>query len=131
MPGGVYVTGRLGQLDYHGSTGGIMADQSKERGSLKLLQKRCDRVALEDRDLSHFIEAIDFEGIDMLDIYCVGQPKPDVISGSIRVNREVYDKLANRLLDLDALRIRRWEVFPYGIPVIDHLKVDLEAVRGF
>lgn len=104
---------------------------AQPRGSLELVRQRCENSELEEKDIALFLQAIEMSGIKLEDCFCRGIPRPDIISGTLSVNREVFDKLSNRLLDLETLRVSRWEVFPYGIPVIDNLRVELDLIRGF
>jgi hypothetical protein len=104
--------------------------QEKTRGSIELFQKRWQRAGLEEKDLVDFVSAIDLSDV-IDDIYIKGTPRPDVIFGSFSVKRDEFDKLSKRLLDFKNLRVSKLEVFPYGIPVIDRVRVNVEVMRGY
>jgi hypothetical protein len=104
--------------------------QAKDRGSLELLKKRWERSALEEKDLINFVSAIDLSDV-IDDIYIKGTPRPDVIHGSFTIKRDRFDELSNRLLDLEDLRVYKWDVFPLGTPAIDRVRVNLEVMRNF
>ncbi len=102
---------------------------SRLRGSEKLLWNRWQHP-LTQADLGQLIESIDIDGVRTDDVFCHGTPQPDIFRGSLTVRKDVFDNLSNRLLGLKDLRLRQFEVFPYGIPMIDELRVDFEIGRG-
>lgn len=106
-----------------------MAEQT--RGSQKLLLQRCGRTEIGEEELARFLKVIDFEGIKICNVYCKGQPRPDVITGSLQVTRDAVDKLANRLFNFKELRLKGLEVFPYGIPVLDEAFINFEVVQAY
>lgn len=107
--------------------------QGRERGSLELIKRRLRNRDISEDDVARFVEAVEFDGSLIDDVFIVGTPNPNVVRGTIEVQKEVFDKLSNSLLDVSAkgLRVAKWEVFPYGIPVIDKVRVDVEIVKGF
>ena len=102
----------------------------KLRGSLTMIQQRWEQAGLEEQDLVQILEAIDFTGVTPNTIFCKGTPKPDLVVGSVTVDKEVYDRFSNHLLNLENLRIKRWENFPCGIPTVNCVRVDFEVFRG-
>lgn len=99
------------------------------RGSLNLLMQRWERK-IGEKELGRFLETIDIKGLVAEDVLCYGQPAPEAIVARLSVKKDVFDHLANRLFELDDLRLKRCEVFPRGIPSIDELRVDLEMIPG-
>lgn len=102
----------------------------KARGSLELLWQRCEKATLGREDLIRVVEAISFDGIGVEDVFCIGIPAPEFIRGSLTAQKDTFDRLSNRLLDLQGLRLRELDVFPYGIPAIDAVRVNFEIGRG-
>ena len=107
--------------------------QGKDRGSLELIKRRMRNRDIVEDDVAKFVEAVEFDGSLIDDVFILGIPNPDVIKATIGVKKEVFGKLSNSLIDVSAkgLRIKTWEVFPYGIPVIDKVLVNIEVVKGF
>lgn len=103
----------------------------KIRGSQKFLQSQCSKIKLNEKDLVNFVEMIEERGGRIREVFCYGIPAPEGIYSTISVGKEEFDKLSNGLLDLKELRVRGWEVFPFGIPVIDEVVVKVDIRRGY
>ena len=103
----------------------------KVRGSEKLLSNRCVNTKLTEKDFANFVEMVEKRGGKVRDVFCYGIPAPEGISGTISVGKDKFDNLANGLLDINDLRVGKWEVFPYGIPVIDELHIKVDVRRGY
>lgn len=100
----------------------------KVRGSIELLRKRWAN-ALPDDALERVVEAVDIEGVRVNDIFCVGTPNPEFITGTATAARDTFDRLANNLLGLEVCRLLDLDAFPCGIPKIDEVRVDFRVGR--
>ena len=69
------------------------------RGSIELLKKRWASALPEDA-VDTVVRAIDIEGVKVNDILCLGTPNPEFVTGTATAQRDVFDRLANNLLNL-------------------------------
>lgn len=99
-----------------------------ERGSAKLLRRRW-ASPMPDDAIETILKAIDFEETRVNDVFCHGMPDPEFITGSVTVQRESFDRVANNLLNIEACRLLDLKAFPRGIPVIDEIMVDFRVGR--
>ena len=98
------------------------------RGSTELLRKRWANP-LPDGALDTVAGAIDIEGVRVNDVFCLGMPSPEFITGTATVKKDVFDTLSNNLLRLEACQLLELNAFPCGIPVPDEVRVDFRIGR--
>ena len=98
------------------------------RGSVEVLKKRWARP-LPDDALDNVAAAIDIDGVRVNDVFCLGTPQPEFITGTATAKRDVFDTLANNLLRLEVCRLVDFKAFPCGIPGIEEVRVDFKIGR--
>lgn len=103
----------------------------EKRGSIQLLQKYCETRELRDEDLAAFMEAVQFDGVILDNVFCKGQPAPDVIVGSLTVTKKAFSRFATRFFDIPEYKAVKFDVFPKGVPQIRDFRIDVEVIRGF
>lgn len=102
-----------------------------QRGSEKLLEAlkaNRGRILATD-ELEKVLDISQEDGIRLLQWWIRGQPNPDVLTGAIRVNRDIAGRVVDRLLAFDKSRFRL-DVFPYGIPVPDEILIRFETPQA-
>src|SRR5688572_7094751 len=95
-----------------------------ERGSDKLFQERLRTKPLTEQDLKQTIDLLRQVG-EIGDCFPLGKPDPEVLYATVRVERDRLPVLVKGLIDLEAVRIRRLDSFPFGTPVINEFLVQL------
>lgn len=103
--------------------------QNTKRGSAAVLSRYCPEP-LTAEHMSHLATIIADHGGQLNDVFCHGMPNPEWLQASVDVGRGDYLRLSEALLETDAFRVRVLKGFPYGIPVIDRFRLDLELSAG-
>lgn len=98
------------------------------RGSIEVLKKRWANPLPEDA-LATVARTIDIDGVRVNDVFCLGTPNPEFITGRVTAERDSFDTLVNNLLRLEVCRLIDLEAFPCGIPQIDEVMVDFRVGR--
>ena len=100
-----------------------------DRGSDKMMRLR-GRRAISDEHLKRLASMTDMDGVRILDWFPLGTPDIEVVYGTFRLEPKMAGQFLDRFLELEEFRVRKWEVFPYGVVAIDELVVRGEIVAG-
>jgi hypothetical protein len=107
-----------------------LAAGAAERGS-EILMQRMGRRRLSEDQLKRIITLVEQDDeLRLIDILDIGIPWPDILYGTFRTTPKRLGTTLERMLDLEDVRVRGLEVFPYGVPVIDEIVVKAEFVSG-
>ncbi len=102
----------------------MSSEAPQERGSRKMIEERFGvKAFIGENELTELLKIVEQEGIELGNILVRGQPAPDWMSGTFKVQLE---RAADPVLSLIKLRYR-CDVFPYGIPVINGVLVNFET----
>lgn len=100
-----------------------MTAAAEERGSDKLATgASCGSAPIDVAELEKLLGTIRQHGA-LIDYFPIGIPYPGDIVGSIQVRPELVGTLIQELVRFDKLRLR-YDIFPYGIPDLDWLRID-------
>ena len=99
-----------------------------ERGTAKLLRERW-AAPMPDDAIETVLRAVEIEGSTVNDIFCLGIPSPEFVTGTVTVKRDNFDRIANNLLNLKACRLLDMNAFPCGIPELEAVRVDFRIGR--
>ena len=112
----------------------VLAQEKKDRpekvrGSAKMVEELLGHRTVIDKDeLRSLLTAIDQQGVRIVDWCQYGQPGIDGVCGKIEVAPKGAGDLVRDLFRFKRIR-PELEVFPYGIPVIDRLLIELRIGR--
>lgn len=100
-----------------------------ERGSDQLLAKLCGAEGpVTDESLAAAVEQAQQEGFRVVRWWWFGQPAIDHITQVIDVDVDRLGPTMNNLVKLHGRdRTINLEVFPYGIPVLDRIHIQVET----
>lgn len=102
--------------------------QKQARGSEKLLEERLGKPQpISEAALRQLVDISRKYDVKIFDWRQFGQPAIDGIAGTFQVKPELAGKLLEDIFALDNDLRLHWEVFPYGVPVLEELLVNFRT----